>query len=50
MKQTLVLRIFVDSLGLYLYLTMLKLVLLQPFLLIMFIYKCVHESANIEFR
>ena len=39
MKQTLVLRIFVDSLGLYLYLTMLKLVLLQPFLLIMFIYK-----------
>ena len=39
MKQTLVLQIFVDSLGLYLYLVMIKFTLLQPFLLIMFIYK-----------
>lgn len=35
----LVQRILIESLGLYLYLVMIKFTLLQPFLLIMFIYK-----------
>ena len=36
MKQTLVLQMFVDSLGIYFFLVMIKFTLLQPFLLIMF--------------
>ena len=39
MKQTLVLQMFVDFLGIYFFLVMIKFTLLQPFLLIMFIYK-----------
>lgn len=39
MNQMLVRRILIESLGLYLYLVMIKFTLLQPFLLIMFIYK-----------
>ena len=39
MNQMLVQRILIESLGLYLYLVMIKFTLLQPFLLIMFIYK-----------